>query len=341
MAVRKSDRKQSQVSDAIELTIHGEFIIALLLSVSPSPWLRVGDSAMLSCEIQGSSEDWTYYWYRTIPYKDGLPSPWTKRFSMEMLPDVQHGTHGPLSFSNVSLKHIDVYACRAGRGNPEFFTEYSTAPELLWVSASSPRATLRVSPNRVQHFADEAYSVSCEAHGNSTGWKVKRFIYDKGQSECGTEWGTMTGSSCYINNTNTSEEPVYWCQSDSGEYSDAANITESVVLESPILPVPEGQSVKLGCRHKTLPSNHRAEFYRYDKLIGSAKTGEMIIWSVSKSDEGRYWCTIPDLGESSSSCVVTPTPILSLYLALNIHAMHIQTIMVILYYKCIAIITGS
>lgn len=32
MAVRKSDRKQSQVSDTIQLTIHGEFIIALLLS---------------------------------------------------------------------------------------------------------------------------------------------------------------------------------------------------------------------------------------------------------------------------------------------------------------------
>uniref|UniRef100_UPI003AACB1EF uncharacterized protein n=1 Tax=Centroberyx gerrardi TaxID=166262 RepID=UPI003AACB1EF len=302
MGVRKSDMQQSHVSDPIELTVHT--IPYTDLTASPSRWLRVRDSVTLSCEVDRSSKGWKYYWYRAVPYKDGLPSSSIKSLSMEMLPGSQHGAGGSLSFSPVGLNHIKAYVCRAGRGDPAYYTRYSI-PQLLWVSGSSPSATLRVSPNRVQHFDNDAYSVSCEGHGNSTGWKVKRFTWSKGKSECGTGWGTVTGSSCYINtSTYDSIEAIYWCQSDSGEYSDAANIsqtTKPVILESPILPVTEGNSVKLGCRYVTPPSDLGAGFYRYDSLISSERTGEMIIQSVSRSDEGSYRCEHPVLGESRSS----------------------------------------
>ncbi|KAL4006918.1 isocitrate dehydrogenase [Sarotherodon galilaeus] len=104
----------------------------------------------------------------------------------------------------------------------------------------------------------------------------------------------MTGSTCNIN-TSKSDTGVYWCESGSGEFSSAVNITvqndgNGPILVSPVHPVTEGASVSLSCSLRTQKILSNVFFYHNDKLIQNDTRGELNISAVSKSDEGFYKC---------------------------------------------------
>ncbi|XP_031647437.1 Fc receptor-like protein 5 isoform X3 [Oncorhynchus kisutch] len=163
-------------------------------------------------------------------------------------------------------------------------------------------ASLSVSPDRSQFFEYESVSLSCEVQGNSAGWRVMRNTLRGNLSECNTDWGKQQGSSCIVSLI-PSDSGMYWCESGSGEHSNAVNITVpagAVILESPVRPVTEGYSVTLRCRHQGTPSDLTADFYKDGSLIRTETTGEMTIPAVSKSDEGLYKCTSSE-GESPES----------------------------------------
>uniref|UniRef100_A0AAX7T7S7 Ig-like domain-containing protein n=2 Tax=Astatotilapia calliptera TaxID=8154 RepID=A0AAX7T7S7_ASTCA len=105
---------------------------------------------------------------------------------------------------------------------------------------------------------------------------------------------------------------VYWCESREGPISNMVNLTVtggSVILQSPVLPVMEGDDVTLLCKTKTTPSNLPAAFYKDGSLIRKQPTGHMTIQHVSRSDEGLYKCDISGHGESPSSWItVTGRP---------------------------------
>ncbi|XP_055767450.1 Fc receptor-like protein 5 [Salvelinus fontinalis] len=173
---------------------------------------------------------------------------------------------------------------------------------VLWSGYLSLPASLSVSPDRYQFFEYESVSLSCEVQGNSAGWRVVRNPERGILSECHTTWGKQQGSSCIVSLI-PSDSGVYWCESGSGEQSNTVNITVpdgAVILESPVLPVTEGDSVTLRCRYKRIPSDLTADFYKDGSLIRTETTGEMTIPAVSKSDEGLYKCTNSE-GESSES----------------------------------------
>uniref|UniRef100_A0AAX7SU57 Ig-like domain-containing protein n=1 Tax=Astatotilapia calliptera TaxID=8154 RepID=A0AAX7SU57_ASTCA len=77
----------------------------------------------------------------------------------------------------------------------------------------------------------------------------------------------------------------------------------SVILQSPVLPVMEGDDVTLLCKTKTTPSNLPAAFFKDGVFIGDETTGHMTIQHVSRSDEGLYKCDISGHGESPSSWI--------------------------------------
>ncbi|XP_076737188.1 uncharacterized protein LOC143412403 [Maylandia zebra] len=82
----------------------------------------------------------------------------------------------------------------------------------------------------------------------------------------------------------------------------------SVILQSPVLPVMEGDDVTLLCEEKN-SFNLPAAFYKDGSLIGNETTGHMTIQHVSRSDEGLYKCDISGHGESPSSWItVTDRP---------------------------------
>ncbi|XP_064787028.1 low affinity immunoglobulin gamma Fc region receptor III-A-like [Oncorhynchus masou masou] len=183
---------------------------------------------------------------------------------------------------------------------------------LVCCSLGQGGASLSVSPDRPQFFEYESVSLSCEVQGNSAGWRVMRNTSRGNLSECSTDWGNQQGSSC-IMSLIPSDSGVYWCESGSGEHSNAVNITVhagAVILESPALPVTEGDSVTLRCRHQVTPSDLTAVFYKDGSFIRTETTGEMTIPALSKSDEGLYKCS-SSKGESPESrmTVTGPTPI--------------------------------
>ncbi|XP_060776459.1 uncharacterized protein LOC132885941 [Neoarius graeffei] len=273
-----------------------------VLSASPQSWLTEGDSVTLSCEVTGSSTDWTFSWYTTVPYRSGLTQITNSRgynMSVELLSDSSRGSGGKYTLSPAALKHTGVYMCRGERGEPAFHTPYSN-PQPLWVTGESPPVSLIINPNRTQHFTSDSLSLSCNStdQSRSTGWTVRRYTHSEGVLDC---------SPCKISSLSTSYTGVYWCHSESGENRNPVNITVqdgAVILESPVHPVTEGHPLTLRCLYRNpKPSNLRADFYKDESVLQTQTTGEMIIHNVSKSDEGFYHCKHPERGESLKSWV--------------------------------------
>ncbi|XP_053199223.1 Fc receptor-like protein 5 [Scomber japonicus] len=165
-------------------------------------------------------------------------------------------------------------------------------------------ASLTVSPSRSQLFKGEAVSLRCEEDDSSAGWKLRRNTTRNTRKECDADWGISAGSSCKISVTFPSDSGVYWCESREGATSNSINITVTggpVILQSPVLPVMEGDDVTLHCKTKT--SNLPAGFYKDGSLIRTEPAGHMTIHHVSKSDEGLYKCHSSGHGESPSSWI--------------------------------------
>ncbi|XP_045919308.1 sialoadhesin-like [Micropterus dolomieu] len=172
---------------------------------------------------------------------------------------------------------------------------------VLYVSLSA----LRVLPNRSQFFQYESVSLSCGQQGISSEWSVKRNTSKDRNEECFKFWGRKNESHCFIADLYPTDTGVYWCEFAAGERSEAVSITVTrgfVILDSPVLPVMEGNNVTLSCRNKkSSSSNLIADFYKDGLLIRSSSTGTLTIHSVSKSDEGLYKCNVSGAKQSSDS----------------------------------------
>uniref|UniRef100_A0A3P9NMC9 Ig-like domain-containing protein n=1 Tax=Poecilia reticulata TaxID=8081 RepID=A0A3P9NMC9_POERE len=233
----------------------------------------------LNCQIENLSEGWRIYWYEAVP--DVSPG----AYRYELLPESISGTIQK-SYMVHGQKHTAGYACRAGRGNPEYFTKYSE-PKFVWLADPHPAASLSVSPDREQHFTSESVTLNCG--GNSTEWRVMRFSAT-GHLIYLRICLVMTASLCTINRTH-SDKSVYWCESPSGEFSNAVNLTvHDLLLVSPVHPVTEGASVTLSCRRRGENKLSDVIFYHNDKLIQNDSRGELKISAVSQSHEGFYKC---------------------------------------------------
>ncbi|CAI5660702.1 unnamed protein product [Oreochromis niloticus] len=174
------------------------------------------------------------------------------------------------------------------------------------LSCTTNQARLTVSPSSSQLFKDDFVSLSCEEDDSSAGWTLRRNTTTDTRAKCGAGFGKPAGSSCNISYIDTLDSGIYWCESREGPISNMVNLTVtggSVILQSPVLPVMEGDDVTLLCKTKTTPSNLPAAFYKDGSLIRKQPTGHMTIQHVSRSDEGLYKCDISGHGESPPSWI--------------------------------------
>uniref|UniRef100_A0AAX7SHY6 Ig-like domain-containing protein n=1 Tax=Astatotilapia calliptera TaxID=8154 RepID=A0AAX7SHY6_ASTCA len=173
------------------------------------------------------------------------------------------------------------------------------------LSCTTNQARLTVSPSSSQFFEGDFVSLSCEEDDSSAGWTLRRNTNARQRTQCGDGWGKPAGLTCNIT-VFPWDSGVYWCESREGPISNMVNLTVtggSVILQSPVLPVMEGDDVTLLCKTKTTPSNLPAAFYKDGSLIRKQPTGHMTIQHVSRSDEGLYKCDISGHGESPSSWI--------------------------------------
>ncbi|XP_058251867.1 Fc receptor-like protein 5 isoform X1 [Hemibagrus wyckioides] len=287
---QRNNSQVSEISHAVTLTVSER--PQAVLRVSPQSWLTEGDSVTLSCEVTDSSTNWTFSWYTVVPYRD---SEGVIRYNPELLSDSSRGSGGNYTLSHTAINYTDVYRCRGEKKEPRFHTKYSNL-QPLWITGEFPPVSLIINPSRTQHFTNDSLSLSCEDQSNSTGWTVRRYTHSERGSDC-SHWGSVTGSTCNISFLSTSYTGVYWCESESGENSNPVNITVhdgDVILESPVHPVTEGHPLILRCLYRNPnPSSLRSDFYKDGSVLQNQATGEMIIQTVSKSDEGFYHCKQP------------------------------------------------
>nr|XP_043871139.1 sialoadhesin-like isoform X4 [Solea senegalensis] len=251
------------------------------LSVS-SLWPNPGASVNLNCAAKHPSAGWRFYWYKLIPdiAREYL-------YDYELLPG---STNGTTQDSYVVYNHTNTagYACRAGRGDPVHYTSYSH--KFVWSREFQSPPSLRVSPDKVQHFWSDSVSLTCEGN-SSTQWTVVKFGQDGFTSQRCSGFGTLTGSTC---TTQLNEQhAVYWCESKSGQFSSAINISVSfkdILLDSPTHPVAEGAAVTLRCKLKTGNFVANVVFYKNDKVVQNDMRWTLTIPAVSESHEGFYRC---------------------------------------------------
>ncbi|KAK1904578.1 Low affinity immunoglobulin gamma Fc region receptor II [Dissostichus eleginoides] len=277
---QKGSRKES---NKIYLTVSDT--PKAVLTVSPS-WPSPGASVTLNCSVDHPSAGWSFYWYKAVPQRS------YNSYSYELLPGSEKGTEQHL-FIIDGQTHTAGYVCRAGREDRVYYS-WPSEPKFVWSGDLNSAASLTVSPDSVQHFTETSVSLSCE--GNSTEWRVRT----KSDYPC-SSWGEMTGSTCTITRRRVSG--VFWCESETGQFSNAVNITkddDEIILLSPVRPVAEGRSVTLSCKFKT-ENVYNVDFYKNDKLIQTDTRKELTISAVSKSDEGFYKCKQRDSARGRTS----------------------------------------
>ncbi|XP_010769357.1 Fc receptor-like protein 2, partial [Notothenia coriiceps] len=165
-------------------------------------------------------------------------------------------------------------------------------------------ADVWIEPSRLQVYEYKPVSLRCVGFDGLTDVNISRWS-KAGKETCdGSKWGSFHELNCNITSPYKEDSGDYWCEA-GGKKSVYVNVIitgGSVILESPVLPVMEGESVTLSCRNKTSTTSIlSADFYKDGRLIRSSSSGNINIQGVSKSDEGLYKCSISDGGESPES----------------------------------------
>ncbi|KAK6468675.1 low affinity immunoglobulin gamma Fc region receptor II-like, partial [Huso huso] len=271
----------SQLSDKVILTVSVDKPKPVLTR-EPAGEIFEGDTVTLSCVVRGGSGGWRYRWYKGSQHS--TPVYQTNSSSK---------TGAGYTISAAALNHSGEYWCRAERGRNPFNSDYSSAVNIE-VSEVRPKAVLTLHPAWTQIFPGETVTLSCEVEGGSAGWRFKQYRDGREEAGCSDQYSRRYGDSCTISTAQYNHSGVYWCESASGqERSNAVNLTVSnqwVILQTPLQPVIEGDSLTLRCRVRTNYTFTRIVFFKDNEEIQSQNNTELSVDRVSKSDEGSYKC---------------------------------------------------
>ncbi|CAJ1085717.1 low affinity immunoglobulin gamma Fc region receptor III-like isoform X2 [Xyrichtys novacula] len=166
---------------------------------------------------------------------------------------------------------------------------------------------LHMVPSRSQFFKYDSVYLSCEA---SSRGGLPKWIISKGVESCLSGRKSLKVSTCNLSDLYPFDSGLCWCETESGDRGPPVNIRVTggpVILESPVYPVMEGDSVALRCAERET-SSRLTDFYKDGRLIGSSSTGNMTLHRVSKSNEGLYMCNISGVGSSLSNWLSVRVP---------------------------------
>ncbi|XP_068164268.1 uncharacterized protein [Antennarius striatus] len=206
----------------------------------------------------------------------------------------------------VTHEHQGVYTCRGDGSLPDIYVH--TWHYFIWVDDSSPPASIDViSHNRSQFANREEFTIGCQLPDDNNQWKMMRFDSWVGTiAECPNQVTSDRHLSCTSRSALPWADDLYWCESAAGDRTNALNVTTTVVmvvLETPTLPVWEGNNVTLRCLYrnrttKEFTTKFRTVFYKDDRLKFVTNGASVTLPSVTKADEGLYKCRHPEEGLS-------------------------------------------
>ncbi|XP_034146533.1 B-cell receptor CD22-like [Esox lucius] len=294
--------KESITSDAVQLTV--SYQSKAVLSISPQ-WMNPGDSVTLNCEVKESSTGWRFSWYKTVPYRAGLPSLLDKSYSVEPLSG--YGTtEESYTLSPAGPTDTGGYVCRAGRGDPVYYTDYSE-PQFLW-SGDKLKPVVTLKPNS-PIFRGETVTIRCVIEGGDSEWEYDFIKNDQSvYSDTKPEYR--------ISPVYTSHTGSYTCmgvkRNKESITSDAVQLTvfdlprASVKIVSPQEPLYTGDRVTLQCNIPEY-TDWTYVWYRDHQYLPS-QTSKTITVSLP-INAGQYQCQGKRTDQPQSSYMSPNHPI--------------------------------
>ncbi|XP_030635217.1 basement membrane-specific heparan sulfate proteoglycan core protein-like [Chanos chanos] len=149
---RRRDSQNSEISDAVTLTVSSGSKPKPQLTSSLKGAVLRGNTVTLSCKLD-QSRGWVFYWYRHTKNSSELTQTDKDSYTISSVTDSDGGQ----------------YWCRAERGNPVYYTQYSDA---VWVNVTeSPKAVVILQPDK-QTFRGETVTLRCQIQGErDTDWE--------------------------------------------------------------------------------------------------------------------------------------------------------------------------
>ncbi|XP_053089503.1 Fc receptor-like protein 5 [Pangasianodon hypophthalmus] len=270
---KSSDPKYTQTSDAVTLTV----------SEKPKPELTsvlkgaalTGNSVTLSCTLQLQSAGWKFYWNKDTQSTE-----------------TETETHS-YTISSVRVSDGGQYKCRAGRGNPVYYTHYSDA---LWVKVTeSPKPVVIIEPD-TQVFRGERVTFRCDIQrGGDTEWT---YSWNKNDY---TLYSDRTTQEFSISSVRDSDGGKYTCRGRRSD-SQSSEISDPVTLSVSEKPKPEltsdrkgdvltGNSVTLNCTLQLQSAGWKFYWIKPTQSTETeTETHSYTIRSFTVSDGGQYKC---------------------------------------------------
>ncbi|XP_073721042.1 Fc receptor-like protein 5 [Misgurnus anguillicaudatus] len=232
----------TEVFNSEYYTINRDSVFYSLAGSKPKPKLTsdtegsvlTDNTVTLKCHIDQST-GWKFYWYNNTQNSEKTTTE-TNSYTID----------------SVKVSDGGQYWCRAGRGNPNYYTDYSDG---LWINVKENlKPVVSVDPD-TQLFKGETVTLRCDIQNTGDtewtySWTVEKTNTNNIITQCNTQ-------ECKINNIQQTDSDKYTCRGkireQYTEMSDAVTLTvssdkpQTVLSVSPQQWLTEGDSVTLMC----------------------------------------------------------------------------------------------
>ncbi|XP_039505404.1 Fc receptor-like protein 5 [Pimephales promelas] len=275
-------QQHSEISDGVTLTV-SDLQPKPELTSDPAGAALTGNTVTLTCRMN-LTRDWDIYWYKHT-----------------LNPETEKTQTHSYSLKIDSVSDGGQYWCRAGRGKPVYYTQYSDA---LWVNVTvSPKAVVTVRPDE-RVFRGETVTLRCDikwAGDTDTEWTYRWEIEGTNDRNKNTVSRTST-QELIISSVDLSHSGKYTCtgliHTLSSQRSDAVTLTVSAEAQASLRVSPqpwltEGESVTLICEVSGSSTGWTFSWFRdHDHLSDSSRGagGSYTLSPAALQHTGVYTC---------------------------------------------------
>ncbi|XP_067295818.1 Fc receptor-like protein 5 [Pseudorasbora parva] len=277
----RSDSQRSNISDALTLTV-SDLKPKPELTSDPAGAALTGNTVTLTCGMDPSTGDWDFYWYKHTVNSE------TKKTETN-----------PYSLNIDSVSDGGQYWCRAGRGKPVYYTQYSDA---LWVKVpESPKAVVTVRPDE-RVFRGETVTLRCDVKGGGDTEWTYRWEIEENNSWYKNSVSRTSTQELIISGVEDFHSGKYTCtgqmKTQRSQRSDAVTLTvsaeaQAVLRVSPQPWLTEGESATLICEVSGSSTGWTFSWFRdHDHLSDSSRGagGSYTLSPASLQHTGVYKC---------------------------------------------------
>ncbi|ROK02832.1 Fc receptor-like protein 5 [Anabarilius grahami] len=252
------------------------------LTSDPAGAALTGNTVTLTCRMDPSIGYWDFYWYKHT-----------------LNPETEKTETNSYRLKIDSVSDGGQYWCRAGRGKPVYYTNYSDA---LWVNVTEfPKAVLTIRPDE-RVFRGETVTLRCDIKwGGDTEWTYRWEIEGTNNKYNNTHNQTST-QELNISSVDHFHSGKYTCtglmNTQISQRSDAVTLTvsdeaQAAVRVSPQPWLTEGESVTLICEVSDSSTGWTISWFRdHDHLSDSSRGagGSYTLSPAALQHTGVYTC---------------------------------------------------